>query len=130
MTAEGEVIGINKAITGLGEAREDWRIIQDLARVIGREHGFNVRGPRGLFEELWVGSKGGVADYSGITWGEIERQQGVFWPCPSEDHAGTPRIFEPASWNVVAQGKGPFYFLDGKARLQRRDLFALDGRYR
>ena len=69
-----------------------------------------------MFEELRVASKGGIADYSGITWEKIERQQGVFWPCPSENHAGTPRLFEPGSWNVVAQGKGPFYFPDGKAR--------------
>ena len=115
-TAEGRVIKINKAIACPGEAREDWRIIQDLARAIGRERGFTFAGPRAMFEELRVASKGGIADYSGITWEKIERQQGVFWPCPSEDHAGTPRLFEPGSWNVVAQGKGPFYFPDGKAR--------------
>jgi assimilatory nitrate reductase catalytic subunit len=40
----------------------------------------------------------------------------VFWPCPSDDHPGTPRLFEAGSWNPVAQGKGPFYFPDGKAR--------------
>ncbi|MBP7587101.1 MAG: molybdopterin oxidoreductase family protein [Thermoanaerobaculia bacterium] len=115
-TAEGRVIKINKAIACPGEAREDWRIIQDLARAIGRERGFTFAGPRAMFEELRVASKGGIADYSGITWEKIERQQGVFWPCPSENHAGTPRLFEPGSWNVVAQGKGPFYFPDGKAR--------------
>ena len=41
---------------------------------------------------------------------------GVFWPCPSEDHPGTPRLFEPGSWNPIAQGAGPFYFPDGRAR--------------
>src|SRR5262249_42090223 len=29
---------------------------------------------------------------------------------------GTPRLFEPGSWNPVARGQGPFYFPDGKAR--------------
>lgn len=115
-TTEGRVIKINKAIACPGEAREDWRIIQDLARAIDREHGFTFEGPRAIFEELRVASKGGIADYSGITWEKIEHQQGVFWPCPSADHVGTPRLFEPASWNVVAQGKGPYYFPDGKAR--------------
>ena len=42
-----------------------------------------------MFEELRVASRGGIADYSGITWEKIDRQQGVFWPCPSADHAGT-----------------------------------------
>ena len=115
-TTEGQVIKINKAIACPDEAREDWQIIQDLAQAIDREHGFTFERPRAIFEELRVASKGGIADYSGITWEKIERQQGVFWPCPSADHVGTPRLFEPASWNVVAQGKGPYYFPDGKAR--------------
>ncbi len=51
-TAEGRVIKINKAIACPGEAREDWRIIQDLARAIGRERGFTFEGPRAMFEEL------------------------------------------------------------------------------
>ncbi|MEO7794082.1 MAG: molybdopterin oxidoreductase family protein [Thermoanaerobaculia bacterium] len=115
-TAEGRVIKINKAIACPGEAREDWRIIQDLAQAIGRGTGFTFAGPREIFDELRVASRGGVADYSGITWEKVERQQGVFWPCTSEEDPGTPRLFEPGSWNVVAQGAGPFYFADGKAR--------------
>ena len=57
-----------------------------------------------------------MADYSGITYEKIEKNYGVCWPCYSDDHPGTPRLFEPDSWNSVAQGKGPFYFPDGKAR--------------
>jgi assimilatory nitrate reductase catalytic subunit len=48
---------------------------------------------------------------------------GVFWPCPATgpdgaliDHPGTPRLFEPGSWNPIAKGSGPFYFPDGRAR--------------
>ena len=67
-------------------------------------------------DELRVASKGGIADYSGITYEKIEAQGGVFWPCPDNDHKGTMRLFEPGSWNPVAKGAGPFYFPDGKAR--------------
>ncbi|MBP8060180.1 MAG: molybdopterin oxidoreductase family protein, partial [Chloroflexi bacterium] len=115
-TVEGRVVKINKAVDCPGEAREDWRIIQDIARVLGREQGMTFSGPAAIFAELRQASEGGIADYSGITYEKIERQQGVFWPCPTEDHPGTPRLFEPGSWNPVAQGKGPFYFPDGKAR--------------
>jgi assimilatory nitrate reductase catalytic subunit len=115
-TAEGRVVKINKAIACPGEAREDWRILQDLASAIGAERGFTFASPREIFEELRAASRGGVADYSGITYEKIEAQQGVFWPCPADDHPGTPRLFEPGSWNVVAKGAGPFYFPDGKAR--------------
>ncbi|HEX9164140.1 MAG TPA: molybdopterin dinucleotide binding domain-containing protein, partial [Thermoanaerobaculia bacterium] len=113
---EALVIKINKAVDPPGEARQDWRIIQDIARALGRERGFTFASPREIFDELRVASKGGVADYYGITYEKIEKQMGVVWPCPSEDHPGTPRLFEPGSWNPIAKGAGPFYFADGKAR--------------
>jgi assimilatory nitrate reductase catalytic subunit len=113
---EGRVIKINPAVDPPGDARQDWRIIQDLAAALGRPHGFTFAHPREIFDELRRASQGGVADYFGITWEKIERQYGVFWPCPSEDHPGTPRLFEPGSYNPVAKGAGPFYFPDGKAR--------------
>ena len=113
---EGRVIKINKAVESPGAAREDWRIIQDIARKLGRERGFTFAGPREIFEELRRASAGGVADYAGITYERIENEYGVFWPCPSEDHPGTPRLFEEGCWNPIAKGKGRFYFPDGKAR--------------
>jgi assimilatory nitrate reductase catalytic subunit len=113
---EGRVIKINKAIDPPGEARQDWRIIQDIARALGRPHGFTFESPRAIFDELRIASKGGVADYSGITYEKIDAQMGVFWPCPTDDHPGTPRLFEKGSWNPIAKGAGPFYFPDGKAR--------------
>ncbi len=127
---EGRVIKINQAVECPGEAKRDWVIIQDLARALGRPHGFTFENPRAIFEELRVASKGGVADYSGITYEKIERQMGVFWPCyshdpatgaPTPDHSGTPRLFEPGSYNPVAKGAGPFYFPDGKARFNVAD---------
>ncbi|MFA9478746.1 molybdopterin oxidoreductase family protein [Phycisphaerales bacterium AB-hyl4] len=120
---EGRVIKINKAVECPGDAKQDWRIIQDIAKALGRTHGMTFSGPRAIFEELRAASKGGVADYSGITWEKVEQNYGVFWPCPSEDpegkpidHPGTLRLFEPGTWNPIAKGAGPFYFPDGKAR--------------
>jgi assimilatory nitrate reductase catalytic subunit len=119
---EGRVIKINQAVTAPGDARPDWQIIQDIAAKLGRPHGMQFRSAREIFDELRQASKGSVIDYSGITYEKIEKQYGVFWPCPSEDpqgkpidHPGTPRLFEPGSWNPVAKGAGPFYFPDGKA---------------
>jgi assimilatory nitrate reductase catalytic subunit len=115
-TTEGRVIKINKAIDCPGEARQDWSIVQDIAKALGRERGFTFGRPEEIFAELRRASRGGIADYSGITYEKLERQYGVFWPCPSEDHPGTPRLFENGSWNPAANGKGRFYFPDGKAR--------------
>jgi len=113
---EGRVIKINKAIDPPGDARQDWRIIQNIAKALERERGFTFESPREIFDELRIASKGGIADYSGITYEKIEKEYGVFWPCPSDDHPGTPRLFEPGSWNPIAKGSGPYYFPDGKAR--------------
>jgi assimilatory nitrate reductase catalytic subunit len=127
---EGRVIKINKAVECPGEARQDWRVIQDIARALDRPHGFTFDSPRAIFEELRVASKGGVADYSGITYEKIDAQMGVFWPCystdpqsgePTPDHPGTPRLFERGSYNPVAKGAGLFYFPDGKARFNVAD---------
>lgn len=127
---EGRVIKINKAVDCPGDARQDWIIIQDIAKALNRPHGFTFKSPREIFEELRIASKGGVADYSGITYEKIEKQFGVFWPCPSHDycsleavpdHPGTPRLFERGSYNPVAKGAGPFYFPDGKARFNVAD---------
>jgi assimilatory nitrate reductase catalytic subunit len=127
---EGRIIKINQAVECPGEARRDWVIIQDLAKALGRPHGFTFESPREIFEELRVASKGGVADYSGVTYEKIDAQMGVFWPCyshdpatgaPTPDHEGTPRLFEPGSFNPVAKGAGPFYFPDGKARFNVAD---------
>jgi assimilatory nitrate reductase catalytic subunit len=113
---EGRVIKINKAVDPPGEAKQDWRIIQDIARALRRERGFTFNEPREILNELRAATKGGIADYSGVTYEKIERQGGVFWPCYDEEHPGTPRLFEPGSWNPIAKGAGPFYFHDGKAR--------------
>lgn len=115
-TAEGRVIKINKAIDSPGDAKQDWVIIQDIAKALDRGKGFTFDSPANILNELRVASRGGIADYSGITYERLEKQYGIFWPCPSDDHPGTPRLFEPGSWNPIAQGKGPFYFPDGKAR--------------
>jgi assimilatory nitrate reductase catalytic subunit len=107
-SAEGRVQKINKAVDPPGEARSDARIVCDLAAKLGRGQYFNFPSTREIFEELRVASRGGLADYYGITWERIEQELGVFWPCPTLDHPGTRRLFED----------GRFYHPDGKARLQ------------
>ena len=90
---EGRVVKINQAVDPPGEARRDVAIVCELARRLGRGDRFAYRATREIWDELRLASKGGVADYSGITWEKIDAQGGVFWPCPSEDHPGTPRLF-------------------------------------
>ncbi len=62
-----------------------------LAQRLGRK-GFSDD-PEEVFDELRRASAGGKADYSGISYARIAAEQGVFWPCPSQTHPGTPRLF-------------------------------------
>lgn len=104
---EGRVIRIKGIDRTPGESKRDWKIICELAERLGRGQYFRFNSPEEIFNELRIASKGGVADYSGITYDKIDRMNGVFWPCPSEEHEGTPRLFEDLRFN----------FPDGKARL-------------
>jgi len=40
-STEGRVIKINQAVRPPGDARQDWRILQDVAKALGRERGFD-----------------------------------------------------------------------------------------
>jgi assimilatory nitrate reductase catalytic subunit len=102
---EGRVIKYNKAVDPPAEARLDWEIVCDLARRLGKGQHFDYHSQREIFAELRTATKGSKADYFGITYEKIEDQNGVFWPCPAEDHPGTPRLYEER-----------FGFPDGRAR--------------
>jgi assimilatory nitrate reductase catalytic subunit len=104
-STEGRVIHWQKAVDPPGEARRDSAIIIDLARRLGRGQYFPFKNPADILEELRVASRGGVADYYGITYERVDEHKGIFWPCPSVDHPGTPRLFVD----------NKFYTHDGKA---------------
>ncbi|WP_409273566.1 molybdopterin oxidoreductase family protein [Neobacillus sp. SCS-31] len=105
---EGRIIKINRAQDPLGESKPDWKIQVEIAERMGRGQYFShLKTPLDIFNELRRASKGGIADYSGVTWEKIEKQDGVFWPCKSEEDQGTPHLFLDKK----------FYHPDGKAKL-------------
>jgi assimilatory nitrate reductase catalytic subunit len=105
-TAEGRVVHVRKAVDPPGRARADWEIVCELARRFAPWEKFPYACPEDLFRELRTVSRGGPVDYYGITYDRIDREHGVFWPCPDAEHPGTPRLFEG----------GRFHHPDGKAR--------------
>jgi assimilatory nitrate reductase catalytic subunit len=107
-SAEGRVIHIAKAVDPPGNAWTDSRILCELARRLGKQKYFPYSSSREIFDELREASRGGVADYYGITYEKIDEQMGIFWPCPSLDHPGTPRLIEG----------GVSFHPDGKCRFQ------------
>ena len=103
---EGRVIKHNKATTAPADVPTDWQLMCELAKRLGKGQYFPYSEPRQIFDELRRASQGGIADYYGITYEKIEAQKGVFWPCPTLDHPGTPLLFGDR-----------FYHADGRAMM-------------
>ncbi len=99
------VCKINKAVDPPGEAKPDMWILGEIARRLGKGRHFPEQSPQEVFDELRRASAGGRADYAGITYERLEAEGPIAWPCPTEDHPGTPRMFEDLR----------FYTADGKA---------------
>jgi assimilatory nitrate reductase catalytic subunit len=106
---EGRVIRRRQALPPPDGVLDDLQMLTALATRLGRGKYFSSD-PRVVFDELRAASRGGVADYSGISYERIDAEEGVFWPCPGEGHPGTPRLFTEN-----------FPTPDGKAKFMRVD---------
>ncbi len=109
---EGRVILRQQVVAPPSGVRTDPEILADLAARLDCGSTF-AQDPADIAAEMRRASAGGPADYTGITWDKIDSQSGVFWPCPTADHAGTPRLFLER-----------FAHADGRARfhpVQHRD---------
>ncbi|MGW1453580.1 molybdopterin oxidoreductase family protein [Salegentibacter agarivorans] len=102
-TAEGRVVKINEAITPPKNTRRDGEIIMELAARLGEKDKFNFATSEDIFNELRVASKGGTADYYGITYQKVVDNMGIFWPCKTLDDPGTPRLWEDKKFATADQ---------------------------
>ncbi len=89
---EGRVILREQAVDAPDGVRSDLDVIAGLAARLDSPIAFSTA-PEEIFAELGRASAGGKADYAGIDYDRIRAEHGVFWPCPSPDHPGTPRLF-------------------------------------
>src|SRR5688500_10015974 len=104
---EGRVLRRRRALPPPAGVRDDLALLAELAGRLGVGQKFSAD-PETVFDELRRASVGGRADYAGISYDRIDAEDGVFWPCPSPEHPGTPRLF--------ADG---FPTPDGRARFVR-----------
>jgi len=112
--------------------RSDIEVLGALAARLGRPEGFQFSSPREVFEELRRATAGAKADYSGISYERLDAEQGVFWPCPSEQHPGTPRLFAERFGH--ASGRARFNAVPYRASAELPDaeypLYFTTGRYK
>lgn len=128
---EGRVLWRRKALDPPPGVRSDLQILRALAQRLGCSVTFQDQ-PRAVFDELRAASAGGVADYAGITYERIANEHGIFWPCPNQQHPGTPRLFtdrfptpdgrarfhpvEHRSPAEVPDAQYPYYLSTGRSR--------------
>ncbi|MBE9470044.1 MAG: formate dehydrogenase subunit alpha [Chloroflexi bacterium] len=81
---------VNRVVEPPGETKPDWWIICQLAEKMGYKDKFDFASAGEIFEEI----RSCVPQYKGITYDRLENKVGgIHWPCPSEDHPGTPTMF-------------------------------------
>ncbi len=93
---EGRVFHRRQVLERQGNARPDREIVCALAERLGKGEYFQYASVEEVFDELKLCSRGGKADYYGISYERLRREKGVFWPCPAADHPGTPLMFAEA----------------------------------
>jgi len=112
--------------------RTDIEILRGLAERLGKGEAFAFDSPRQVFEELGRCTAGAKADYSGIGYAKLARENGVFWPCPSPEHPGTPRLF--AERFAHPSGRARFHAVPYRDAAELPDaeypLFFTTGRYK
>ena len=81
---ERRVQRVRQAIAPRGEAKPDWQIVAAIAKKMGAE-GFDYS----TEEEIMAEISSLTPSYGGITYDRLENG-GLQWPCPTQDHPGTP----------------------------------------
>lgn len=129
---EGRVIRRRTVARPPSGVRSDIDVLRELADRLGHGDKFHFFTSGEVFEEFRRATAGGPADYSGITYRKIDERGGVHWPCPSEDHPGTPRLFVDRF--AHPDGKAKFFAVDHRPAGEEPDaeypLFFTTGRYK
>jgi formate dehydrogenase (NADP+) alpha subunit len=107
---ERRVQRVRKAIEPIGQSRDDWQIICDIAKRMGAA-GFDYAASADVMKEI----ASLTPSYAGINYRRLE-DGSLQWPCTSEDHPGTCILHE----NVFSRpsGKGNFVAVKYKPNVE------------
>jgi len=103
---ERRVQRVRRAIPPRGESKADWEIIQLLAQRMGLD--WNYQSPEDVWNEVRELTP---HFFGGVSYERIE-EQGLQWPCPTEDHPGTTFIHQ----GQFARGIGQFSTVEYRPR--------------
>lgn len=89
--SERRVTRSNQLAEAPGEAKPDWWIFSQVAKAMGYR-GFDFEDSDAIWDEYRHITRGSGCDQYGITNERLQTEQ-IQWPCPSDDHPGTPRRY-------------------------------------
>jgi len=114
--SERRVQRTRAAIKPPGDARQEIEIISDLARHLG-DNSWGQPTAEDLWEELRTVSP----MHAGMSWERIENEGGIQWPCPDENHPGSPCLHDRL-WKQPAEGRlAPFSCVDDRPPVESLD---------
>jgi predicted molibdopterin-dependent oxidoreductase YjgC len=96
---ERRVQRIRKAIPPPGDAKEDWRIVSELAAVLG--HQINASDS---VSDIWDEITSLTPNFTGISYDILENVEAIQWPAPEKGHPGTTVMHS----DVFSRGLGNF----------------------
>lgn len=99
------------AIRPPGSAREDHRIVQDIANRMGANWTYEAA------EDIWEEIRLVAPNFAGITYSRLDREGGIQWPCPDESHPGTQFLHERL-WEENVGKKPAFHPTDYRPPLE------------
>jgi len=96
VNTERRVQLVRKAVDSPGNAKTDLQILCELSERMGYPMTYANA------EAVWEEMRQLIPIYKGITYKRMAESEGVQWPCPDENHPGTPRLHE----GTFTRGKG------------------------
>ncbi len=115
---EGRVLFRRAAREPPRGVKTDLEVMKLVASALGRGD-FISENPADAFAELRRASAGGKADYAGISYERVVRDEGVFWPCPTEAGPDSPRLF--AERFATPDGRARFYAVQYRSPAEEPD---------
>jgi len=103
-----------------GEAKPDWWIFSRMAQALGYSSGFNFDSIEQIWDEYRGLTKGRPCDQFGIT-NERLKTEVLQWPCPSEEHPGTPRRYTDRRF-ATPDGRARFVVCHHKPPLEQPSI--------
>ena len=113
-TADRGFQRFHKAIEPKGDVKRDWEIISLMATAMGYPMKYRDT------EEIWEELRGLCPNFAGVTYKRLEELGTLQWPCPSEDHPGTPYLYKDNQFNTP-NGKGRLFATEWRAPLEQPD---------